>query len=151
MPFRRGRTAATLLVVTLALAACSATFTNHGFVPPVEEVATVAVGDSRETVAEKIGTPGVNGVMRDEAWFYTAYRVRNFAYRAPEITERQILAVSFDDADRVQNIEEFGLEDGQVVQLSRRVTTSSVREVTLMQQILQNFGRFNLGDVLGGG
>lgn len=137
-------------VLALSLAGCAATFNNHGYVPPPEALAEVDIGDSREAVMAAIGTPGVAGVMRDEAWFYTAYRMRNFTYRAPEVVERQVLAVSFDTAGRVQNIEEFGLEDGQIVQLSRRVTSSSVREVTLLQQILGNFGRINIGDALNG-
>jgi len=59
-----------------------------------------------------------------------------------------LLAISFDANGRVSNIEEFGLEDGRVVQLSRRVTTSSVREVTFFAQLLGNFGRINIGDAL---
>lgn len=140
-----------LALATLALAACSEVVVNHGYVPPPEEVSAIGVGDTREAVVAAIGTPGSGGVMRDEAWFYTAYRVRNLAYRAPEVIERQILAVSFDEADRVRNIEEFGLEDGQIVQLSRRVTTSTVREISFLQQILGNFGQINLGNGTGGG
>jgi outer membrane protein assembly factor BamE (lipoprotein component of BamABCDE complex) len=134
--------------LALGLAACAATFDNHGYVPPPEDLAAVDVGDSRESVAEAVGTPGTAGVMRDEAWFYTAYRMRNFAYRAPEVVERDIIAISFDGRGRVSNIEEFGLEDGRIVQLSRRVTTSSVREVSFLRQILSNFGRINVADAL---
>jgi len=134
------------LVAALVLSACSATYDLHGYVPPAEQLADVNIGDSRDTVAELVGTPGVAGVMRDEAWFYSAYRVRNYAYRAPEVIEREILALSFDPSGRVQNIERFGLEDGQVVQLSRRVTTSTVRENTFLRQLLTNFGRIQIGD-----
>ena len=134
------------LVAALVLTACSATYDLHGYVPPAEQLAEVDIGDSRDTVAELVGTPGAAGVMRDEAWFYSAYRVRNYAYRAPEVVEREILALSFDQSGRVQNIERFGLEDGQVVQLSRRVTTSTVRENTFLRQLLTNFGRIQIGD-----
>jgi outer membrane protein assembly factor BamE (lipoprotein component of BamABCDE complex) len=134
--------------LALGLVACAATFDNHGYVPPPEELAAVDVGDSRESVAETVGTPGAAGVMRDEAWLYTAYRMRNYAYRAPEVVERDIIAISFDGRGRVSNIEEFGLEDGQIIQLSRRVTTSSVREVSFLRQILSNFGRINVADAL---
>ena len=48
----------------------------------------------------------------------------------------------------VANIEEFGLEDGNIVQFSRRVTTSSVREISFLAQILSNFGRINVADAL---
>ena len=136
------------MTLALALGACAATFDNHGYVPPAEELAQLRIGSSRADVAAIIGTPGAAGMMRDEAWFYTAYRMRNQGYRAPQVIERQIIAVSFDAAGQVSNIEEFGLEDGRIVQLSRRVITSSVREVTFFGQLFSNFGRINLGEAL---
>lgn len=150
LAFRLGRSAAAL-GLALVLAGCIATMDNHGYVPPAEELSELSIGDSRESVSELIGTPGTGGVMRDEAWLYTAYRVRNYAYRAPEITEREILAISFDGRGRVENIERFALEDGNMVELSRRVTTSSVREVGFFSQIFRNFGRINILDGLGDG
>ncbi len=134
--------------LSVALVACSATFTNHGYVPPAEELSEVSIGASRDAVVEAIGTPGSAGVMRDEAWFYTAYRVRNYAYQPPQVTERQILAVSFDGRGRVSNIEQFGLEDGRIVQLSRRVTTSSVQDIGFLRSVLRNFGRLDAGTLL---
>lgn len=139
------------ILACAALMACSATFNNHGYVPPEDDLAAILPGiDTRLSVEETIGRPSASGVMRDEAWFYTAYRVRNFAYRAPEIIERDIVAVSFAEDGTVTNVERFGLEDGQVVQLSRRVTRSSVRDVSVLRQILANFGRINVGDILAG-
>lgn len=135
------------LALAGGLTACAATFTNHGYVPPPELLSEISIGSSREQVAEIAGSPGTGGVMRDEAWFYTQYRVRNFTYNAPEVIERDIVAISFSDAGRVSNIESFGLEDGQLVQLSRRVTESSVRDVGFLQSILANFGRISLGDL----
>ncbi|MEX3015769.1 outer membrane protein assembly factor BamE [Gymnodinialimonas hymeniacidonis] len=132
------------------LAACSATYTNHGYVPPPEVLSEIGIGASRDQVAEIAGAPGSAGVVRDEAWFYTQYRVRNFTYNAPQVIERDIVAISFSDAGRVTNIERFGLEDGQIVQLSRRVTESSVRDRGFFAQILSNFGRINIADALGG-
>lgn len=133
------------------LGACAATFQNHGYVPPEEDLAAILPGvDTRDSVELAIGRPSATGVIRDEAWFYTAYRIRNFAYRAPEITERDIIAISFDEEGVVQNIERFGLEDGRVVQLSRRVTDSGIAEITILRQILQNFGRIDVGNILAG-
>jgi outer membrane protein assembly factor BamE (lipoprotein component of BamABCDE complex) len=138
-----------ILGLSVLMAACSATYSNHGYVPPEDILTQINVGDSRETVQELAGAPGAGGVLRDEAWFYTQYRVRNFTYNAPQVIERDIVAISFSEAGRVTNIERFGLEDGQIVQLSRRVTESSVQEVGFLRQILSNFGRINLGDTFG--
>lgn len=138
-------------LVMVTLSACSATFQNHGFVPPEDELEAVIVGvDTRDSLALSIGQPSASGVIRDEAWFYTAYRVRSFAYRAPEVIERDVVAVSFDDDGVVSNIERFGLEDGQFVQLSRRVTDGGIGEVSILTQILGNFGRLDVGNIIGG-
>lgn len=140
-----------VLVAGLMLAACSATYDNHGYIPPQEDLDAIVPGvDTRGSVEETIGRPSAAGLVRDEAWFYVASRVRNFAYRAPEVVEREIVAISFNSAGVVENIERFGLEDGQVVPLSRRVTTSTIRDVTLLTQILRNFGRLDIGNMLGG-
>jgi len=56
----------------------------------------------------------------------------------------------FSDDDVLQNVERFGLEDGRVVPLSRRVTESTVQDVTFIRQLIRNFGQINLGDALDG-
>jgi outer membrane protein assembly factor BamE (lipoprotein component of BamABCDE complex) len=134
------------ILLAVVLTACAATFSNHGFVPPEDELAQLQVGvDTRETVAELVGQPSASGVLRDEAWIYAAYRVRSYTYQAPEVVEREVVAISFDAGGRVANIERFGLEDGQIVQLSRRVTESSVRNLGFFRQLMRNLGRLDLG------
>jgi hypothetical protein len=41
----------------------------------------------------------------------------------------------------VSNVERFGLEDGQVVALSRRVTETNIKGVSFIRQLMGNFGR----------
>lgn len=146
--FRRGR-AVMLACALTALGACSATFQNHGFVPPEDELQTILPGvDTRDSLALSLGEPSASGVIRNDAWFYTQYRVRSFAYQAPQVIERDIVAITFDEDGVVRNIERFGLEDGQIVQLSRRVTDGGIGEVTVLTQILRNFGRLDVGRIL---
>lgn len=139
------------LTLILAIGACSPTYVNHGWVPAEDELSFIVPGvDNQGTVEESIGRPSANGVLRDEAWFYVASRQRRYAYFAPQTVEREIVAISFDDEGTVTNIERFGLEDGQVVQLSRRVTESTIRGTTLFSQILRNLGRIDLGEIVDG-
>ncbi len=135
----------------IALAACGATFRDHGYMPPEEDLANVIVGvDTRDTVASSIGRPGVSGILSESGWYYIESRYRNFAWRAPEEIDRQVLAVSFDDAGVVTNIERFGLERGRVVRLSRRVTTENTQGIGFLRQAFGNLGRFNPGDFFDG-
>lgn len=144
------RRRAAVLVVAAALAACSPVYRNHGYVPAEDELALVEVGtDTRETVGEKIGRPSTAGLLNDEGWFYVQSRYELRGPRAPQEIDRQVLAVTFSEAGTVENIARYGLEDGKVVQISRRVTETNVRGVSLIQQLLGNFGRFQASDVIG--
>lgn len=132
------------------LAGCAATYRNHGYIPPEEDLANLVVGvDSRDTVASSVGRPGVSGILDASGWYYVRSRFRSFAYRAPEEVDRQVLAISFDERGIVENIELFGLERGRVVRLSRRVTTSNTKGVGFLRQAFGNLGRFNAEDLFG--
>jgi outer membrane protein assembly factor BamE (lipoprotein component of BamABCDE complex) len=148
---RAGAVACLCLGGALALGACSPIVEDHGYVPLREDLAAIDVGrDTRETVAETLGTPSAFGVIDDRGYFYVSQRIRQRGYRAPEVTDREIVAISFDGRGVVSNIERFGLEDGNVVALSRRVTDSNVQNVGFIRQLLGNIGRVDTSS-LGGG
>jgi outer membrane protein assembly factor BamE (lipoprotein component of BamABCDE complex) len=133
----------------LALSACSDIVRNHGYAPPDDELATIAVGkDTRETVAFKVGRPSAGGLMQDSGWYYVQSRWSQRGATAPREMDRQVVAVSFDARGRVSNVERFGLADGQVVALSRRVTDSNIKGVGLIRQLMGNLGRINPGQFL---
>jgi len=122
-----------------------ASFRNHGYIPNQEDLDEIVVGlDTRASVQDTVGSPTSSGVLDQSGYYYVRSRVRSFAYRAPEVVERQVLAISFDDAGTVSNIERFGLEDGNVVVLERRVTENTVQTLPVLRQILSSFGRFAL-------
>ena len=149
---RRGGVIPALLCAALmALAACSATIRNHGYIPPEEALNAVIVGvDTRDSLEASIGKPSTSGVLRDSSWFYIGSQVRHFAARKPEEINREVVAVRFDETGTVTNVERFGLERGQVVVLSRRVTETTIRDVTFIRQIIRNFGNFDFGEALAG-
>lgn len=136
----------------LIIAGCSATFKYHGYAPSEIELSDVIVGaDTRETVEEIIGKPSSSGILEDGSWYYVSTKVRHYTYKAPKAIERELVAVSFDDAGVVENIERFGLEDGRVIALNRRVTDLPVKGPSALSQIISNIGVFDLGEQLGDG
>lgn len=133
--------AGTLLSVTLA---CTPLVTNHGYTPNEEDLAAILVGvDTRETVADLVGTPSAGGVLNDSGFYYISHTRETRGARAPQVTSREVVAISFDAAGVVSNIERYGLEDGNVVALSRRVTDDNIAGVGFIRQLLGNIGQFN--------
>jgi len=142
--FRRSVLRGVAVLALAGVAGCSPQFRNHGYIPPQDELEQVVVGsDTRESVAEKVGVPASSGVLNDGDYYYVRMRTRTLGPLAPQEIDRQVVAISFSDTGVVQNVERFGLERGQVVPLSRRVTDSSVRDNSFLRQLLGNLGRFN--------
>ena len=140
---------ALLVGVTLGIVvACTPIIRDHGYVPAPDELSQVKVGDSQEEVANKVGRPSTSGLLNNDGWYYVQSRWETRGAHEPVETDRQVVAISFDKSGRVANIEHFGLERGQVVALSRRVTESSIRGVSLLTQLFANVGRFNAEQLL---
>nr|WP_319250718.1 outer membrane protein assembly factor BamE [uncultured Celeribacter sp.] len=145
------RTAKLLMGLTLAvlLSACVAQYRNHGYVPNDEDLAQVIVGvDTKETVADVIGVPGTEGLLESSGWYYVRSQFRHLGAFEPKEVDRQVVAISFDSRGTVSNIERFGLEQGRVVALSRRVTTSNVQGITFIQQLFGNLGNISAEQLL---
>jgi outer membrane protein assembly factor BamE (lipoprotein component of BamABCDE complex) len=133
------------------VASCSAIYRNHGYVPSEDELSEIVVGlDTRGTVETIVGRPSAAGILDEGGWYYVRSQYRTFAYRKPQEIDRQVVAITFGDEDVVTNIERFGLEDGRVVALSRRVTDKNTQGIGFLRQAFGNLGRFNPADLLGG-
>jgi outer membrane protein assembly factor BamE (lipoprotein component of BamABCDE complex) len=146
---RRAIRGAAIGLALLAVAGCSEIVRNHGYAPTDDELAQIEVGrSSRAGVADAIGRPSSMGLMEDSGWFYVKSRYRERYWRGAEEFDREVVAISFDDDGRVSNIERFGLEDGQVVTLSRRVTDTNIRGVGFIRQLFRNLGNFTADQFL---
>lgn len=134
----------------LFAAGCTAIYRNHGYVPTDEDLALVQVGKStQQDVATAIGRPSSTGLLQGAGWYYVGSRWKYYGARAPEEIDRQVVAVSFDAKGVVANVERFGLERGEVVVLSRRVTKSNIKGIGLIRELLGSLGRVSAGKLLG--
>ena len=136
----------TILIVSILvlITGCSPTYRNHGYVPSVTELNQLKVGkSSKENVKNLFGSPSSIGLVQEDRWFYLYTKIKNFMYRPPEITERQLVVVTFGSNGLLENIEKFELQDKEVVVLSRRITESGIKGVSLIQQLLNSAGNYD--------
>jgi outer membrane protein assembly factor BamE (lipoprotein component of BamABCDE complex) len=150
--FKASARALILLSLAALSFACSPLVRNFGFAPTDAELSEIIVGvDTRDRVEELIGFPASESMIQGDAWYYLSARQETFAYREPQTTDRQLVAISFSANGTVRNIERFTLEDGRVVTLSRRVTDDPTKGVSFLRQMLGNLGNFDATQVLGEG
>lgn len=138
---RGGMRLAIAVLMMMVAVACAPIYRNHGYVPTDEELARITVGkDTRDTVATYIGRPSAEGLLNDVGWYYVESRWKTFGALAPKEEQREVVAISFNDAGVVENVERFGLEKGQIVPISRRVTKENIKSVGLLRQLFGNIG-----------
>jgi len=124
------------VVAAALLGACARLSDSHGYVPDDSLLAEVKVGlDTKETVERLLGRPGTLGLVDERGWYYVHSDYERFLWRAPKEVHREVVAVSFN-------------AKGEVVVLSRRVTTGNTQGVGLLAQLLRNLGTFDAGSLL---
>jgi outer membrane protein assembly factor BamE (lipoprotein component of BamABCDE complex) len=126
------------------LAACVPIYSNHGYIPTEQDLSLLAVGvDTRDSVAATIGRPAASDLLGDEAWYYVQSRWKTIGAAEPVEITREVVAITFGATGVVENIERFGLDQGRIVPLSRRVTTTNIRGKGVLAQIFGNIGKLN--------
>lgn len=133
-----------MIGVALVATACTPRIATHGNLPDPEKLAEIVPGKvSRDEVAEILGSPSSIAAFNQETWYYISERMETTAFLAPDVIERKVVVVRFDDKGVVASVETLGLGDGRSVELVDRTTPSAGNEMTVLEQLLGNMGRFN--------
>lgn len=132
-----------------ALTACAPIVESHGYVPTDADLAEIEPGvDTMDTVEVIAGRPASTSFLDQDGWFYVKSEYRQVGPAARRETARDIVAIFFDEDEVVQAVERLGIEDGEIVALSRRVTDAPTAGIGFFQQLFGNIGNFNPGQFL---
>ena len=132
------------LTLFMTVSACQPIYSNHGYIPTDQDLALLKVGvDTREQVEATVGRPAAEGVLNAQAWYYVQSRWKTVGAGEPVEITREVVAISFDTAGRIANIERFGLDQGRIVPLSRRITTTNIQGKSIISQMFGNIGKLN--------
>jgi outer membrane protein assembly factor BamE (lipoprotein component of BamABCDE complex) len=147
---RRSSLSIAAVAACFALSGCAAEIRNHGYAPVQEELAQIRVGqDTRGSVRRKVGRPVSSGIFTDEGWYYVSTQIEHYTYNEPKVIDRRVVAITFDAQDRVAAVNEYGLEDGKIIDLETNTTPTYGRELTILEQAFSNVGA-NITESIGG-
>jgi outer membrane protein assembly factor BamE (lipoprotein component of BamABCDE complex) len=135
-------TVAALGAVLLAVGACAPIKDRRGFIPDETQSTDIAVAtDTKSSVLTRLGNPSTIGVFDEQTWYYVSAERSQLAFYRARTPSRTVIAVTFDDADRVAEVSRFGIEDGRIVNYNRNETPTRGRELTILEQLFGNIGR----------
>ena len=132
-----------ILITLLIVSSCTPIVNVHGKMSVNEDIQNIKVGVSkREDVIKLFGTPSTEGVLTNDVWFYFSETTETKAFFKPEIVKRNIYAVVFEKNNIVKNVVTYTEANGKEINIASRVTPSAGAELTFLQQLFFNLGRF---------
>lgn len=142
----RGVWLALAAAAPLALAACSPPVELRGNLPDPEAVAQVVPGKTTKVeVTHLLGSPSNISTFDTGTWYYIARRSVRDALSEPQLTGQTIYVVQFDDTGVVKSFQQQDNNDTDVAMIPR-TTPASGKELSLIEQLLGNFGKFSSSD-----
>jgi outer membrane protein assembly factor BamE (lipoprotein component of BamABCDE complex) len=141
-----------LALAASVLAGCTVSVDQRGHLPDADKLSEIHPGTTtRDDVAKILGTPSSTGVFDSKDWFYISRKTKQVAFFDPDVLDQQVYVVRFDDKGVVRLVDHKDLKDGREIEPAPGATPAPGRELTFLEQILGNLGRFNKSGGGGGG
>lgn len=126
--------------------ACAPMVGSNGFQVIDSKPADVKAGeDTKETVLSRLGSPSTTSTFEgDSIWYYISQTTEKYTYNLPQVTQRSVTEITFDEGDKVAAVRTLGLGDGKTIDMEDRETPTRGRQLTILEQLLGNVGRGQL-------
>lgn len=134
--------AAAVLACSLFLSGCGDHTIRQGHLFQDEDLAQIRAGMGKDQVVLALGTPDTQSVAGGTPVYYyiSTTAEQPMAFMAPSVTDRRVVAVYFNNKDRVEQIANYGLKDGKVFDFVKRETPSYSRDQGLLKELFRDIG-----------
>lgn len=127
----------------MPLGACSPMQASHGNMVENYRLAEVTPGIStRQNVLKSLGSPTTTAPFDDTIWYYIGQKTEKKAFFDPKVVDEKVVVVAFDADGIVETVKEIEADRVDVPRVRRKTHTGG-NEVTIMEQLLGNMGKFN--------
>lgn len=126
----------------LVASACAPTMTHHGYLAFDAKPSTdIKVGDTQETVLDKLGAPSQKSLYDPNEWYYIDQVSMKMTYKQPRVTARSVTVVDFDPTtSAVAKVQTLSLADGRTLTPNPNKTPTRGRSLTALEQVLGTVG-----------
>ena len=139
-----------LLLYLSSLTSCSTVVENRGYIfnPEIQE--KISQGMDKSEIISLLGTPSTISESTGLKYYYISNKFLKYAFLNPQEIERTIQVISFDENDNVLDIEEYTLKDGRIINYNTNKTIPKGTEVTIIQDLFDNTGRYTSKEAIAG-
>ena len=141
---------AAIAAAALMLASCAETIVKHGHQFRETDLQQITTGMTQDQVKLTLGTPTTtSAVTTGNTYYYIASTEAEKSFLSPRETDRQVVAVYFNQTGTVQQVANSGLKDGKVFDfISNKTPAPGAKDEGILKQLFRNLGNHQL---FGGG
>lgn len=130
------------LAALLGTAACAPDVAIRGNLPRPEKLAEIKTGTTTQNqVRELLGPPSNIGTFNSKVWYYISQRTEDVPMEVPQVLDRTVVIVRFDDNGVVQDVQKLDKTAGRDVDPVDRTTPTAGHEPNLLRDLFGNIGR----------
>ena len=144
---------ATLLAAGMAmLPACSSIRESRGYIADPLLTGTVQPGiDNEQSVEATLGRPTFTSQFGEPTWYYVSSVTGQRPFTRPKIRSHSVVAVRFDEAGRVAEVDRTGMEQVVFLDPNGDKTPTLGRERGFLEDLFGNIGQVGGAGVPGAG
>lgn len=140
-----GRIGVVLAAATL-VAGCNSIALHRGYLGDEVLVRSVQPGiDNRVSVERTLGQPSFTSQFGAPVWYYVSSTTTQAPFTTPKIAEHSVLAVHFDPAGNVANVERTGVDQVAYFNPDSDQTPTLGRERSFLEDLFGNIGQVGAG------
>jgi outer membrane protein assembly factor BamE (lipoprotein component of BamABCDE complex) len=127
----------------MMLAGCATSVDQRGNLPDPDKIAEIQPGTTtKEQVVKILGSPSSASTFDDDVWYYISRKTEQIAFFSATVLDQQVFIIDFNDKGVVKDIGHKTLADGESISPAPGATPAPGRELSFMEQLLGNVGRF---------
>ena len=135
--------------VALMLAGCTPEIEHRGYVPKPGAFNQITNGMSKMEVEGILGTPSTTASMqyKGDSYYYITSITTSKAFLTEE-TQREVIAIRFDEGGRVRSFAQYGLQDGRVIDVNTRRSPVEGEDTSILTTLLRGAKGTQAGPML---
>ena len=145
------RNALPIALILLGLGACSLIQTPrtlHGNKVDQDSLKELVPGTStKKDVTSLIGSPTARATFDDNEWIYISETTHTRIGQLPGVLNQNVVVVNFTPTGTLRSVRQLDQKDGRDISIASGATPSPGSEASVLQQLLGNVGRYNVGNL----
>lgn len=132
-----------ILAAVLLIAACTTITQENGAEIRQVKLDQVTPNSSKADVFNLLGSPSTKSMYGEETWYYITSKIKRRIWKDDKIVSESVIAITFTPEGKIENMEVYDKSGMRQFATSDRVTPTAGRQLTVIEQVLSNVGKFN--------